>query len=238
MRNIVTIRKPFFEIGPKTYLYGDAAVEMAIEADRLSEKYGVDIIFSAQYTDIAPIVKVTKNIKVFAQHMDPVLPGRGVGAVLPESLKAAGAVGVLLNHAEKPLTLDVLLQTIQRAQQVGLATLVCAGSCEEAKAVAILEPDIILAESPALIGKGRRGPQDTAEIIKINNAIYQLQPGILVLHGAGIKDEKDVFEVIKAGADATGSTSGVLLAEKPYEMMEKMISSVADAWRERNKDRG
>ena len=41
-----TIRAPFFEIGPKSYLYGQDVVDLAIAADKASEKYGVDIIFT------------------------------------------------------------------------------------------------------------------------------------------------------------------------------------------------
>ncbi|MGG3306684.1 triose-phosphate isomerase [Paenibacillus lautus] len=237
MKKAFKIGKPFFEIGLKTYLYGEEAVALAVEADRLCEKYGVDIIFSAQYTDIELVSKATKSIKVFAQHMDPVYPGRGVGAVLPEALKAAGAVGVLLNHAEKPLTMEVLAQSIQRADEVGLATLVCAGSSLEGAEIACLNPDMILAESPALIGKGSRGPQDMEEIAKINHAIRQVNLDMPILHGAGITDEKDVYEIIRAGADATGSTSGIMKAEKPFEMMEKMIASVAEAWKKREKEK-
>lgn len=227
------IRKPFFEIGPKVYLYGKDAVALAVKADQLCEKYGVDIIFSAQYTDLAPIAQATSHIHLFAQHMDPVYPGRGVGAVLPEAIKAAGAEGVLLNHAERPLSLGDLNLCIQRAREVGLATLVCAGCAKEGAAVACLGPDIVLAESPALIGKGARGPEGMLEIRKINKAIHQVDPDMLILHGAGISNEKDVYEVIKAGADATGSTSGILRAESPEEMMEKMIAAVAKAFKER-----
>lgn len=234
MRTPVTISKPFFEIGPKIYLYGQQALELAIAADKLSEKYGVDIIFTAQYMDIAPVAAATRQLKVFAQHMDPVTPGRGVGAVLPEALVAAGACGVLLNHAEKPLAPDILASTIQRAKEVGLITLVCAGNSEESASIARLNPDMILAESPALIGTGKRGPGDMQEIKKINTAVYQINKNIMILHGAGIKDQHDVYEIIKAGADATGSTSGILKAPNPSEMMEKMIASVASAWQERN----
>ena len=46
-----TIRAPFFEIGPKSYLYGQDVVDLAIAADKASEKYGVDIIFT---TPIVP----------------------------------------------------------------------------------------------------------------------------------------------------------------------------------------
>ena len=43
---------PFFEIGPKSYLYGDDVLELALAAERASEKYDVDIIFTTPYTDI------------------------------------------------------------------------------------------------------------------------------------------------------------------------------------------
>lgn len=234
MKREQRIQKPFFEIGPKLYLYGRAAVELAEAADRMSVQYGVDIIFSAQYTDLEPIARKTSHIHLFAQHMDPVSPGRGIGAVLPEAIKEAGAEGVLLNHAEKPLSLGDLNRCIQRAKEVGLLTLVCAGDVREAAAAACLEPDIILAESPALIGKGARGPQDTEEIHRINEAVRRIDPEMPVLHGAGISDEKDVYEIIRAGADATGSTSGILKAENPEEMMERMIAAAAKAWKERS----
>ena len=40
------INKPFFEIGPKSYLYGNDVIELARAADIASEKYDVDIIFT------------------------------------------------------------------------------------------------------------------------------------------------------------------------------------------------
>jgi len=227
------ISKPFFEIGPKTYLFGAEAVKLAIAADEAAATYGVDIIFSASYTDIRPIKDATSRLHVFAQHMDSVYPGRGIGAVTAEALKDAGAEGVLLNHAERPLTLEELTRCIDRARQVGLVTLVCAGTPKEGAAVACLQPDIILAESPALIGKGSRGPEDMVEINRINQMIYRIDPDMLVLHGAGISNARDVFEIIKAGADATGSTSGILKADDPLDIMRRMIAAVAEAWQQR-----
>ena len=75
------------------------------------------------------------------------------------------------------------------------------------------------------------------EIDRINQAVHRVAPGMMILHGAGISDEKDVYEVIKAGADATGSTSGIMKADNPCEMMEKMIASVAAAWTARHQTR-
>ncbi len=227
------IKKPFFEIGPKLYLYGADAVRLAVKADELSEKYQVDIIFSAQYTDLAPIAERTRFIHLFAQHMDPVRPGRGIGSVLPEAVRDAGARGVLLNHAERPLTLAGLNQCIRRAREVGLATMVCAGNAEEGAAAACLSPDIILAESPALIGKGKRGPADMAEIQKINRSIHAVAPEMPILHGAGISDERDVYEIIKAGADVAIVDVNLEAAQKTAQEIQeanhnKMIAVKAD----------
>ncbi|MSU46635.1 MAG: hypothetical protein EXS42_05810 [Lacunisphaera sp.] len=66
---------------------------MAKAADRMSKDLGITIIFDPQHVDIPAIAQETKHILVFAQHMDPVEIGRGAGAVLPEALKEAGAVG-------------------------------------------------------------------------------------------------------------------------------------------------
>ncbi|MBQ7176926.1 MAG: hypothetical protein IJS08_05870, partial [Victivallales bacterium] len=149
-----TIKAPFFEIGPKSYLYGNDVIELAKAADTASEKYNVDVIFTTPVVEIARVKAATKRIHVFAPHMDPLRPGRGLADTLPESLVAAGAEGVMLNHCEKPLTLSVLKETIARADEVGLATIVCADSMAEASMIAMLKPNIIVAEPSELIGTG------------------------------------------------------------------------------------
>lgn len=224
------ITPPFFEIGPKAYLYGQHVVDLAVFADEVSRKYRVDIIFTPQHVDLYRVAKATTSLKVFAQHIDSLPIGRGIGSVLPEAVKDAGAVGALLNHAEKPLSIDEIKRTIARADQVGLATLVCAGTMDEVRAVANLAPNIILAEAPELIGTGQRHPSDLAVIQTINRMVWQINPQILVLHSAGIHDEKDVYQIIEHGAQATGSTSGIIKASDPFTMLEAMIKAVREAW--------
>lgn len=50
--------------------------------------------------------------------MDPLEPGRGLADILPESLVAAGAEGVMLNHVEKPLTLGVLKRRLSAPKKL------------------------------------------------------------------------------------------------------------------------
>jgi len=228
MKSDCTIKAPFFEIGPKSYLYGQDVIDLAKAADAASEKYGVDIIFTTPVVEIARVKAATKRIHVFAPHMDPLKPGRGLADILPESLVAAGAEGVMLNHCEKPLTLGVLRETIRRADEVGLATIVCADSMAEASAIALLKPNIIVAEPSELIGTGVSvGPE---YVEAATRAVKDVNPDILVLTAAGIANGQDVYNTIIAGADATGSSSGIAKAADRAAMVDEMISAVRRAW--------
>ncbi len=226
------IEPPFFEIGPKAYLYGKTLLKLAQHADKLSQKYAVRIIITPQSVDIPMLVQETEHILVFAQHMDALRPGRGIGSVLPEAIKEAGATGTLLNHVEKKLNLAEIDRTIQRADEVGLATMVCADNAKEALEIAKISPNIILVESPDLIEAGKRGMNDQLEIEKVNRMLWEVNPDILVLHGGGMSTAEDAYNIVKWGAQATGSTSGVILAEDPFKRLEEMISAMRKAWDE------
>lgn len=221
---------PFFEIGPKAYLYGRDALALARHADAMSKKYDVQIIFTPQYVDIPLLAREMERVLVFAQHMDSLEIGRGIGSVLPEAVKAAGAAGVLLNHIEKRLTMDELQRTMKRADGVGLATMVCADNLEDAVVIAKMQPNIIIAESPQLIGVGKRGMDDQRVIEEINRAVWNINPEIRMLHGAGISCGRDVYDVVAAGAQGAGSTSGIIKAKDPFAMLEEMIRSAREAW--------
>ena len=226
------IKAPFFEIGPKSYLYGQDVIDLAIAADKASEKYGVDIIFTTPIVEIARVKAATKHIHVFAPHMDPIVPGRGLADILPESLVAAGAEGVMLNHVEKPLDFDTLAKTIVRAEEVGLTTIVCADSMADASKIAALNPDIIVAEPSELIGTGVSvGPEYVEAATK---CVKDVNADILVLTAAGIANGQDVYNTIIAGADATGSSSGIAKAPDRAAMVDEMIAAVRKAWDERH----
>jgi triosephosphate isomerase (TIM) len=224
------IKPPFFELGPKAYLFGRDVLELARCADRISVSYNVTIIITPQYVDIPLLAQETTHLLIFAQHMDPIRIGRGIGTVLPEAVKAAGASGVLLNHAERPLPPAVLQETIHRADEVGLASMVCGGTLKEIEAVSKMHPNIIIAESPEDIGSGQRSSMTETSIRQINELVRAIDPAILVLHAAGISTGEDVYRVIAAGAQAAGSTSGVLKADDPCLMLEEMISAERRAW--------
>lgn len=227
------INAPFFEVGPKAYLYGEEMLKLAKVIDKTAQKYDVDIIVTPQYTDIKLLADNTERILVFAQHMDYLPVGRGLGSVLPEAVKAAGAVGVMLNHAEKPITMEEIEKTIARADEVGLGTIVCADTVEDVKKIAKMGPNLIVAEPTELIGTGKTS--DTNYVIETINTVREINPDIMVLQGAGISNGQDVYNTIKCGAQATGSTSGIIKAKDPYAMVEEMIYNLRKAWDELHK---
>ena len=227
------IKPPFFEIGPKNYLFGDQIIELARIADEASKKYDVQVIYTTPYANIEKVAQCTDNIYVFAPHMDNIPVGRGLAYILPESLKQAGASGVMLNHAEKPLFLRTLCGTVQRARELGLYTVVCADSETEIKAVAQIGPDIIIAEPTELIGMGQMG--DIGYVTASIDTVHSVDSNILVLVGAGITCGQDVYDVIYAGADASGASSGIVCSANPEAMVNEMLAAVRSAWDERHK---
>lgn len=224
------IKAPYFEIGPKAYLYGEEMLALAKVIDKTAMKYDVDVIVTPQYTDIKLLADNTERILVFAQHMDPLPVGRGLGSVLPEAVKAAGAVGVMLNHAEKPISMETIKATIARADEVGLGTIVCANTVEEVREIAKMGPNLIVAEPTELIGTGETA--DSNYVIETIKTVREINPDIMVLQGAGISNGEDVYNTIKLGAEATGSTSGIIKAKDPYAMVEEMLYNLRRAWDE------
>lgn len=225
-----TIKPPYFEIGPKCIMWGERFLKLAKAVDKIALKYDLDVILTPQYADIRLIASNTERVHVYAQHMDTLRPGRGLGSVLPESLKEAGAVGVMLNHAEKKLTLEQVKASIERADEVGLATIVCADTVEEIEAIAKMGPNLIVAEPTDLIGTGVTS--DMGYVKDTIEAVRKINPDIMVLQGAGISTPDDVANVIRAGAEATGCTSGIIKNSDPEAMAEEMLYALRKTWNE------
>ncbi len=227
------LRAPIFEIGLKGYVYGAEAVRLAEAADRLSQELDVRVIFDPQAVDIPAVARATERLLVFAQHMDPVAVGRGVGAMLPEALSEAGAVGTLLNHSERRMALGDINRTIRRAREIGLATLVCADSPEEAAAIAQLGPDIVLAEPPDLIATSRSAATEMRGFVERSvEMVRRIDPGMIVMCGAGVQTPDDVEMMIRLGVGGTGSSSGVLKAADPVALLRAMLTAMKRSWDE------
>lgn len=224
-------KKPFLVVNPKSYLYGQKSLALALSADQVAKDTGLEIYFTCPYADIRLIKENTSHLIVCAQNMDPLTPGRGMGHVLADSLKEAGAGATFLNHAENPKTLSEYYATIQRAKDLGLVTIACADSSKEAQAVACLDPDIVLAEPTDLIGTGQVA--DDSYTIETVALLEKVNPRVRVMIASGVSTAEDCYNVIKLGADGTGATSGILNAPDPAMRVRQMAEAIVKAYQER-----
>ena len=110
--------------------------------------------------------------------------------------------------------------------------MVCADDASDAVVIAHMHPNVIIVESPNLIGSRSSGSRGRAAVMETDSAILRVDPDIRILHGAGISSADDVYDVIAAGAQATGSSSAIFDADDPPSMLEAMIKAVRAAWDE------
>ncbi|MEX2804421.1 triose-phosphate isomerase [Streptococcus sp. H31] len=222
------VQAPFFMFNPKSYLYGEDLIAMAQTAEKAAAAHpDVSVFITCPFADLSRVAGITDRVIVTAQHIDGIKPGRGMGHVLPEAVKEAGAVATFLNHAERPLTFEAIIKAMERADELDIVTIVCADSLKEARAIATLKPDIILCEPTELIGTGNTS--DASYITATNDAIKAVSPKTLIMQAAGISSAQDVFDVIKLGADGTGCTSGITAAPDPKQMLADMVAAASEA---------
>lgn len=220
------ITGPFLIVNPKAYLGGSDTLRLALLTDELAARFGIDVIFTAQHADLRMVAERTRNLCVTAQHMDPIVKGRGMGHVLPESLVEAGAGAVVLNHAEHQLSLATLDATMERAREVGLATVVCADTDAQCRAIATMGPDIMICEPTAAIGTGTMDAGNYIE--RTTRIVKDVDPGILVIQAAGVTGADDIARVLAQGADGSGGTSGIVKHPDWRQVLTEMFTVIAE----------
>ena len=222
------LKIPAIVVNFKTYLEatGKNAVRMAKIMEKVAKKTKVSIAVCPQHADIWRVAREVK-IPVFAQHVDPVKPGRNTGWVVPETVKAAGAVGTLINHSEHKLPLDQVQTAIIRAREAGLITICCTADIEESRKAAEFAPDFIAIEPPELIGTGIPVSKAKPEIVVgAVEAIKRVNPNVEVLCGAGITTGEDVAKAIELGTKGVLVASGIVCAEDPKRVVEDMAKAI------------
>lgn len=222
---------PAIIVNFKTYLQatGKRAIELAKIAENVSKKMNVCIAVAPQHTDLAQIASQV-SIPVLAQHIDPIKPGSHTGHILPESVKEAGAIGTLINHSEKKLKLAEIDMAISRARELGLISVVCTNNESVSTAVAALDPDVIAIEPPELIGTGIPVSKAKPEVVLSTvNAVRKINDRVTIICGAGISRGEDVTAALRLGTKGVLLASGVVLAEKPADILEEMAKGLLSA---------
>jgi len=215
------LQTPIIIVNFKTYIEstGQKAVELAKSAEKASKETGVTIVVAPQFVDLAKVAE-SVEIPVFAQHIDPIKPGNSTGHILAESVKEAGAVGTLINHAERQLKLIEIEAIIALTREKGLISCVCANNPNASAAVAAMRPDIVSFEPPELIGTGI--PVSKAQPDVVNNTVKlvrKINSDAIILCGAGISQSEDVTVALKLGTQGVLVASGIVKAKDPYSIL-------------------
>jgi len=222
-RNPLLERLPIIIINFKTYeeATGDRALGLARICQSVAMRFGKRIIISPQFTDIYRISRETSSYTpVFAQHIDDGI-GKFTGSVSPLAVREAGAVGTLLNHSERRLTIEEVGKRIKAAKAHGLVSLCFAESIDESLKIASFAPEMIAYEPPELVGTGIS--VSTAKPSQITDFVSRVAPSVRRLVGAGISSAGDVAKALELGADGWGVSSAFTKAKDPEGVLTELV---------------
>jgi len=225
------LRTPLVIVNFKTYpeATGERALELSKIIEEVAAENSVNAAVAPQYVDIHRVATEVK-IPVIAQHVDPIMPGRNTGWVTIESVKAAGAVGTLVNHSEHKLQLSQIEEVVKLARKAEFVTIACAADVDESRKVAKVGPDMILIEPPELVGTGIPVSKAKPEVVRNSvKAIKRINVRIKVICGAGITTGEDVARAIELGAEGVGLSSGLVCAKDQRAAMEDIVSGIVGA---------
>ena len=219
---------PIIVLNVKTYkeATGENALEIAKIMEKVSQETGTSMAIAVQATDISLCAKEV-SIPVFAEHIDPVIPGSHTGWTLPEAVKNAGAIGTLINHSERRLQLADIDTCITRAKELSLNHIVCTNNISTSKAAAVFSPNFIAVEPPELIGGDISVTSADPGIVSGSvEAVQNINKNVRVLCGAGVKNGKDVAKSIELGAEGVLLASGVVKAKDKESVLRDLASGL------------
>ena len=227
---MMNLKVPVIIVNYKTYseATGKKAVKLSKTAEAVSLESGVNICVAPQAADIASVCDAV-SIPVLAQHIDPIVPGSSTGHILLESVKEAGAVGALINHAERQLKLCDIEAIVARIRKAGMVSVVCTSNAAVSEAAAALKPDIISLEPPELIGTGipvsKTKPDAVTQMVTL---VKHVNPYVVTLCGAGITKGEDVAAALKLGTMGVLVASGIVKAKAPRKVLMEFSEAISE----------
>jgi triosephosphate isomerase len=222
------LKTPVIVLNVKTYdeATWKKALDIANIMDKVSKETGASMAIAVQATDISLCAEKV-SIPVFAEHIDPIKPGSHTGWTLPEAVKAAGAVGTLINHSEHRLKLEEIDFCIKRAKELNLDHIVCSHNVASSKTIAAFSPNFIAVEPPELIGGDISvTTADPGIVSSTVNAVRKVDKKVKVLCGAGVKNGKDVAKAVELGSDGVLLASGVVKAKDKEKVIRDLVSGL------------
>jgi triosephosphate isomerase len=139
----------------------------------------------------------------------------------------AGAVGSLINHSERRLTLAEIEASVRALQVLKLIPVVCSNNESTSAGAAALGPEYVAIEPPELIGSGISVSKANPDIIRKSvAAVHAVNPKVKVLTGAGIQSGECVKIAVDLGTDGVLLASSVVKAKDPGSVMRELVSKL------------
>jgi len=197
---------------------GQNAIKLLSSVKKVHESSNIDIIPVVQPTDIYR-VKSELGIEVWAQHADPIDPGRNMGWLSPYALRQSGATGVVINHSEHKLNNDLVKKTFEKAKQYDLKTLIIGHTVEDVISFDSLNPDYICYECPDMIGG--KVSMLTSEKENVEKLISVLRRPLII--GAGISTAEDIKTAVNLKVKGVILASAFVLSDNPEEKLRELV---------------
>ena len=216
-----------FIINFKNYseISGSRAAKLAKIAEKISKKYRIKIAIVPPQHNLSEIVKY--NIPVLAQHIDTADVGSTTGFVVPEIIKKSGVKGSLINHSEHRISEKDIVNLITRLKKLGMISVVCVKSVNEAAKYARHNPNYIAIEPPELIGTGKAVSKEKPEVITRSVlAVKKAKNSTKLLCGAGIVSGDDVARAMQLGANGILVASGIIKSKNWSHIIEEFAKAI------------
>jgi triosephosphate isomerase len=201
------MKEPLIIVNFKTYsqVEGDGAMELARVCDDVAASTGVSIAVCPPMPELSRIASEV-DIPVLSQHVDLRRSEPRTGHITLAAIKAAGAVGTILNHSERRLILADLADLVRGCRETGLQSVVCTNDLDTSLSAAMLGPDYIAMEPPELIG----------------GDIYVTTANT----GAGVKDAKDLSLALELGTVGVLLASGIVRSKDPRSSLLSLCKGI------------
>ncbi|SDY15276.1 triose-phosphate isomerase [Halopenitus persicus] len=200
-------------------------IAVATAARDVAADAGVRIAVAPQAADLSRVAET--GVETWAQHVSPIDHGSHTGSTRAAAVADAGAVGTLINHSERRLTLADIDGARAAAADNDLETVVCANDPAQAGAAAALGPDAVAVEPPALIGGDVSVASADPGIVRdAVDAVTDVDEAVELFCGAGVSTGADVAAAADLGASGVLLASGVAKADDPRAALEDLVSGI------------
>lgn len=201
----------------KNYLAGHKSLELA----KKIERHLPDALITVSAVDVGYLGYYLPSLKIYAQHVDYQKKGKTSGYLIPEALKAHGAEGTLLNHAEHRIDMSEIRKTVKRCKKEGLKVIVCVQTHAETKKVMKMKPYGIAFEDKKLIGSGRSITSLRSDDIRKFSEMLKYK-NIIAICGAGVSTREDVLASRELGCKGVLISSAIAASRKPDKLLREL----------------